>query len=79
MSGGNAEPIVVAITRRVLPGKEEEFKKGLLSFFHASFKQGGVLGASMIVPPPDSTSREYGILRTFASKAESEGAGIRAR
>ncbi|MCX6950620.1 MAG: antibiotic biosynthesis monooxygenase, partial [Verrucomicrobia bacterium] len=30
----------------------------------------GVWGASMIVPLPDATMREYGILRTFAGAAE---------
>ena len=68
MSG---HPYHVAITRRALPGKEAEFKEGLLQFFHESFRHGSVLGASMIVPPPGSDSREFGILRSFTSKAES--------
>lgn len=60
----------VAITRRVRPGCEVEFQKALAEFFQTSFSHRGVLGASMIVPPPGSTSREHGILRTFASEAE---------
>src|SRR5258705_728933 len=66
------QPLHVAITRRVLPGKEAEFQGGLREFFHDSFSHGGVLGASMIVPSPGSDSREFGILRTFASKAEKD-------
>lgn len=60
----------VAITRRVRPGSEAEFQQALAEFFQSSFSQGGVLGASMIVPQPGSSSREHGILRTFASETE---------
>jgi antibiotic biosynthesis monooxygenase (ABM) superfamily enzyme len=60
----------VAITRQVRPGCETEFQQALAEFFQASFSHGGVLGASMLVPPPGSGSREHGILRTFASEAE---------
>jgi antibiotic biosynthesis monooxygenase (ABM) superfamily enzyme len=62
--------IHVAITRRVRPGCEVEFQQGLREFFQASFAHGGVLGASMLVPPPGSDTREFGILRTFASEQE---------
>lgn len=63
-------PIHVAITRRVKPGCEADFQKALREFFQESFAHGGVLGATMIVPPPDSDSREFGILRTFANEKE---------
>lgn len=63
-------PIHIAITRRVKPGCEEEFQKALREFFQASFKHGGVLGATMLTPPPGSESREFGILRTFADEEE---------
>jgi len=63
-------PIHVAITRRVRPGCEAEFQQALREFFQASFDHGGVLGATMIVPPPGSDSREFGILRTFANEKE---------
>jgi len=63
-------PIHVAITRRVKPGCEAEFQTALREFFQASFAHGGVLGATMIMPPPGSDSREFGILRTFASEKE---------
>jgi hypothetical protein len=63
-------PIHVAITRFVRPGCEDEFQQALREFLQASFAHGGVLGASMLTPPPDSKSREFGILRTFADEKE---------
>src|SRR5688572_9249496 len=63
-------PIHIAITRRVRAGCEAEFQQALREFFQTSFGQGGVLGASMLTPPPGSDTREYGILRTFASEKE---------
>jgi uncharacterized protein len=62
--------IHVAITRHVLPGREAEFEAALREFFQASFAHDSVMGANMITPPPGSSSREYGILRTFANEAE---------
>lgn len=63
-------PIHVAITRRVKPDCEAEFQAALREFFQTSFAHGGVLGATMLVPPPGSDSREFGILRTFADEKE---------
>ena len=63
-------PIHIAITRRVRPGYEADFQNALREFFQTSFGHGGVLGATMIVPPPGSDSREFGILRTFANEQE---------
>ena len=63
-------PIHIAITRLVRPGCEAEFQEALRGFFQTSFGHGGVLGASLLVPPPGSTSREFGILRTFGTEAE---------
>ncbi len=63
-------PIHIAITRRVKPGCEAEFQAALREFFQTSFAHGGVLGATMIVPPPGSDSREFGILRSFANEKE---------
>lgn len=62
--------IHVAITRKVLPGKEEEFKDALRRFLGDSFLHGGVQGAAMITALPGSESREIGILRTFADQVE---------
>jgi antibiotic biosynthesis monooxygenase (ABM) superfamily enzyme len=62
-------PIHVAITRTVKAGREAEFQQALREFFRTSFTHGGVLGAHML-EPVWTESREYGILRTFASEAE---------
>lgn len=62
--------IHVAITRHVRPGCEAEFQEALREFFQVSFDHGGVLGASMLVPPPGSDTREFGILRSFRNEAE---------
>jgi antibiotic biosynthesis monooxygenase (ABM) superfamily enzyme len=63
-------PIHIAITRRVRPGCEAEFQEALREFFQTSFTHGGVLGASMLIPPPGSATREFGILRTFHNEQE---------
>lgn len=63
-------PIHVAITRRVRAGREAEFQQALREFLQTSFNHESVLGASMLVPPPGTDTREYGILRTFGSEAE---------
>lgn len=63
-------PIHVAITRKILPGKEEEFKEALRQFLGDSFAHGGVHGAAMITAMPDTETREIGILRTFKDEAE---------
>lgn len=65
-----AQPIHVAITRRIKPGHEAEYEEALREFLKASFAQAGVHGANMLVPPPGSSSREFGILRTFVSAEE---------
>ena len=63
-------PIHIAITRRVKPGCETDFQQALREFIQASFSDRGVLGAGMLIPPPNSDVREYGILRTFANEQE---------
>src|SRR5258708_1553594 len=63
-------PVHIAITRRVRPGCEAEFQEGLREFLQSSFAREGVWGASMLAPPPGSSSREFGILRTFADETE---------
>ncbi|PYJ59556.1 MAG: antibiotic biosynthesis monooxygenase [Verrucomicrobia bacterium] len=63
-------PAHIAITRRVRPGCEAEFQAALREFLQTSFAHDGVQGASMLTPPLGSDSREYGILRTFASEQE---------
>ena len=66
----SAQPIHVAITRRIKPGREQEFQTALKEFFALSLGQSGVDGAALIVPATGSGSREYGIIRSFASAPE---------
>ena len=66
----SAQPIHVAITRRIKPGREQEFQTALKEFFARSLAESGVHGAAMLVPPPGSGSAEYGIIRSFANVAE---------
>lgn len=65
-------PVHVAITRKVLPGKEEEFKLALRKFLGESFAHDGVHGAAMITALPGTENREVGILRTFKDNAEKD-------
>ena len=69
-ANAHAQPIHVAITRRIKPGREQEFQTALKEFFARSLAESGVHGAAMLVPPPGSNSMEYGIIRSFASAAE---------
>lgn len=62
--------IHVAITRKVLPGKEEEFKDALRTFLGDSFIHGGVHGAAMLTSLEGRETNEIGILRTFADEQE---------
>jgi len=66
----SAQPIHVAITRRIRPSCEQEFQTALKEFFARSLAERGVHGAAMLVPPPGSASAEYGIILSFASIAE---------
>ena len=69
-ANSTSQPVHVAITRRIKPGCEQEFQAALKEFFAKSLAQSGVRGAAMLVPPPGSSSMEYGILRSFANAAE---------
>jgi antibiotic biosynthesis monooxygenase (ABM) superfamily enzyme len=69
-ANSNSQPVHVAITRRIKPGCEQEFQAALKEFFAKSLAQSGVHGAAVLVPPPGSSSMEYGILRSFANASE---------
>jgi len=59
--------IHMAITREVLPGREEEFERRIHEFFHDADAFPGTRGAYLIRPVrPDG--RTYGILRSFDSE-----------
>ena len=57
----------VAITRTVRPGCEQEFEEKVARMSLEAEREPGVEGAYLL--RPEGSSREYGILRTFSSKA----------
>ena len=63
-------PISIAVTRKVRHGKEDEFEQALHEFVQSSLSTPDQLGVLVIRPAPGSDSREYGILRRFASNEE---------
>lgn len=65
-------PIHVAITRRMLPGKEAEFTTALRTFLGTSFLHKGVQGAAMITALPGTDPMDIGILRTFEDEEARE-------
>jgi len=62
------EPVHVAITRLVQPGREAEFEKAMYAFIERSIGVHGVTGVHLLRPAPGADSREYGILRSFESR-----------
>jgi antibiotic biosynthesis monooxygenase (ABM) superfamily enzyme len=65
-----AEPIHIAITRRVRKEHVREFERLLADFASRSLTVPGSRGVHLLYPPPGSEPIEYGILRSFASAAE---------
>ena len=62
--------IHVAITRKILPGKEAEFTDSLHRFLGESFGHQGVHGAAILSSFPGAEQNEIGILRTFKDQKE---------
>src|SRR4051812_14703892 len=62
-----ADLVHVAILRMVRPGREHDFERLVQEFFDQAARQPGVCGAYLIRPFAGVQSREYGILRSFAS------------
>lgn len=69
-SGPAAEPVQVAILRRVRKGRESEFESRLREFFGAAAREPGVCDVQLIRPITGSDSREYGIIRSFRSEED---------
>jgi antibiotic biosynthesis monooxygenase (ABM) superfamily enzyme len=69
-TSAGTQPVHVAITRRIKPGREREFEIILKDFFARTLGYSGVHGAHTLVPPPGSSSKEYGVIRSFANAAE---------
>jgi antibiotic biosynthesis monooxygenase (ABM) superfamily enzyme len=63
-------PVHVAITRTVKPGCEEAFEEAIRSFFAESLKDKASLGAQLLRPIPGTSTRTYGILRSFANEKD---------
>lgn len=63
-------PIHIAITRRVREDRVEDFKLALAEFAQRSLGEPGSLGVHCLHPPPGAASREFGILRSFATEAD---------
>jgi len=66
---GAASPVTVVVIRSVREGCEAEFESALQDFIRQSTSGEGQLGVHVVRPAPGSGSREYGILRRFASPA----------
>ncbi|RYX85990.1 antibiotic biosynthesis monooxygenase [bacterium] len=62
-------PVTVAATRRVRPGFEAKFEEALHDFIAHSHEEAGQGGVHVLRPAPQSSSREYGILRRFENEA----------
>lgn len=63
------EPVAVLTLRTVKQGVQDQFEAALHDFITQSFNTPGQLGVHVIRPVPGSGSREYGIVRRFASVA----------
>ena len=62
-------PLTVCITRTVRPGCEESFERALHGFVERSLSLPGQMGVHIMRPAPGSGSRDYGVVRKFASRA----------
>ena len=64
----NTDPVTVCITRTVKPGCEADFLRSLHDFVQRSLSLPGQHGVHIMRPAPGSRSRDYGIIRKFASR-----------
>jgi len=62
------EPVTVNITRTIKPGCEEAFEKALHKYIQRTLNLPRQLGVH-VMKPAAGTSRDYGIVRKFASRA----------
>src|SRR3712207_6080337 len=66
------EPFTVSITRVGKAGCEAAYEEALHRFIDRSLTYPGQLGVHVVRPAEGSGSREYGVLRRFASKEDAE-------
>lgn len=62
----------VAITRVARPGKEADFEAALHRFARDSLGFPGTTGVHILRPTDDKNPREFGILRSFSSRAKAD-------
>ena len=66
-------PVVhCAVTRQVRLGCEAQFDARLLKFVQETIAADGVVGVHLLRPPPKSSCREDGVLRSFESEQAAE-------
>jgi len=63
-----SESITVAVMRTVKAGQEQTFEHALHAFVERSLPLPGQMGVHIMRPAPGSPSRQYGIVRKFASR-----------
>lgn len=62
--------VTTTVLRKVKAGQEEDFEQALREFFHRAEAIPGSLSVYVVRPVPGSGSREYGIMRSFATEAD---------
>src|SRR5262245_26521857 len=62
------ESVTVCITRTVKAGCEADFEKALHEYVQRSHSPPGQQGVHIMHPAQGSSSREYGIIRSFANR-----------
>jgi antibiotic biosynthesis monooxygenase (ABM) superfamily enzyme len=63
-----SEPVHLAVVRTAKPGYEAVFEQALHRFVQKSLSLPGQTGVDIIRPPPESGSRQYGIIRRFSGR-----------
>ena len=62
----------IAVTRIVKQGCEADFDRELQKFARDSMEFDGMAGIHILRPPADTTSNEYGMLRSFESQTQAD-------
>jgi antibiotic biosynthesis monooxygenase (ABM) superfamily enzyme len=62
------ESITVSVTRTAKAGCEVDLERALHGFVQRSLSLPGQMGVHIMRPAPDSSSREYSIIRKFANR-----------
>lgn len=65
-------PVHMAITHNVKQGNEQSFVDKLQTFASQSMAEPGMTGIHILRPPSDSSSRQFGILRSFNTQHDAD-------